>query len=84
MWPALALGDEPQGLLLAVNRSYAQRETTLADGDEIALIPPVSGGAFLLSEAPLSLDDAVREVALRRGRRDRDVRRNNASAFARP
>ena len=43
VWPALALGDEPRGLLLAINRSYAQRETTLADGDEIALIPPVSG-----------------------------------------
>ena len=63
VWPALALGDEPRGLLLAINRSYAQRETTLAEGDEIALIPPVSGGAFLLSEAPLSLDDVVREVA---------------------
>jgi molybdopterin synthase catalytic subunit len=29
----------------------------------VALIPPVSGGAFLLSEQPLSPDDAVREVA---------------------
>ena len=29
----------------------------------MALIPPVSGGAFRLSEEPLSLDEAVREVA---------------------
>ena len=35
----------------------------LAAGDEVALIPPVSGGAFRLSEEPLSLEDAVREVA---------------------
>jgi molybdopterin converting factor subunit 1 len=63
VWPALALGDEPQGLLLAVNRTYAQRDATLVDGDEIALIPPVSGGTFRLSEAPLSLDEAVQEVA---------------------
>ena len=35
----------------------------LSEGDEVALIPPVSGGAFRLSEEPLSLDDVVREVA---------------------
>ena len=28
----------------AVNRQYAGRETILHDGDELALIPPVSGG----------------------------------------
>ena len=63
VWPALALGDEPAGLLVAINKSYAEPGTVLADGDEVALIPPVSGGAFRLSELPLSLDDAVREVA---------------------
>ena len=63
VWPALGLGDEPSGLLVAVNKSYAARDAVLTDGDEVALIPPVSGGAFRLSELPLSLDDAVREVA---------------------
>ena len=63
VWPALGLGEEPAGLLVAINKSYAERGTLLADGDEVALIPPVSGGAFRLSELPLSLDDAVREVA---------------------
>ena len=62
VWGALGLGDEPEGLLYAVNRRYAAREDELADGDEVALIPPVSGGAFLLSAEPLSLDAAVREV----------------------
>jgi molybdopterin synthase catalytic subunit/molybdopterin converting factor small subunit len=63
VWPALALGDEPAGLLYAVNKEYAPRERELADGDEVALIPPVSGGAFLLSDEPLSLEAVVEEVA---------------------
>ncbi len=29
---------------LAVNRRYAQADEPLRDGDELALIPPVSGG----------------------------------------
>jgi len=62
VWPALGLGEEPQGLLYAVNRAYAAREQELADGDEVAVIPPVSGGAFRLVDAPLSLDAVVDEV----------------------
>ena len=63
VWPALDLGEEPGGLLYAVNREYAERERELNDGDEVALIPPVSGGAFLVTEQPLSLDLVVAEVA---------------------
>jgi MoaE-MoaD fusion protein len=62
VWSALELGDEPQGLLYAVNREYTDAERALADGDEVALIPPVSGGAFRLSQDPLDLDAVVREV----------------------
>ena len=62
VWGALELGDEPGGLLYAVNKTYARRDQVLADGDEVALIPPVSGGAFLLSDEPLSLDRVVDEV----------------------
>jgi molybdopterin synthase catalytic subunit/molybdopterin converting factor small subunit len=62
IWGALELGDEPAGLLYAVNKEYATADRMLADGDEVALIPPVSGGAFLLSDEPLSLDRVVDEV----------------------
>jgi len=63
VWPALGLGEEPAGLLYAVNKRYADRETALADGDEVALIPPVSGGAFRLSDEPLDPGAVIREVA---------------------
>ncbi len=62
VWPALGLGDEPNGLLYAVNKEYAPRDQVLTDGDEVALIPPVSGGAFVLSDEPLSLERVVDEV----------------------
>jgi MoaE-MoaD fusion protein len=94
VWPALELGDEPPGLLFAVNRAYAGRESPLAEGDEVALIPPVSGGAFRLSEQPLSVQAAIDEVAspdagaiatfvgtTRRRSRDRDVVRLEYEAY---
>jgi molybdopterin converting factor subunit 1 len=94
IWPALGLGEEPNGLLYAVNKEYADRDASLADGDEVAVIPPVSGGAFLLSERPLSLEAAVREVAsddagaiatftgtARRTSRDREVVRLEYEAY---
>ena len=63
VWPALELGDEPEGLLYAVNREYADAGRELADGDEVALIPPVSGGAFRVTEQPLSLAAVLDEVS---------------------
>ena len=62
VWPALGLGDEPEGLLYAVNQEYAERSTKLSDGDEVALIPPVSGGAFRLVDGPLDLGQVISEV----------------------
>jgi MoaE-MoaD fusion protein len=86
VWPALDLGPEPPGLLYAVNREYVQPGQELADGDEVALIPPVSGGSFLLVAAPLDVAAVVHEVedpeagavasfvgTVRRRSRDRDV-----------
>ena len=62
VWAALELGEEPPGLLYAVNKAYAEPGLALADGDEVAVIPPVSGGGFLLSEEPLDLTACVAEV----------------------
>jgi len=63
IWPALGLKtDEPPGLLYAVNKVYAERDRPLAEGDEVAVIPPVSGGAFRLTEGPVNLTAVVVEV----------------------
>jgi molybdopterin synthase catalytic subunit len=63
VWAELELGEQPRGIHYALNKGYADKSATLADGDEVALIPPVSGGDFRLSEEPLSLDAVVEEVA---------------------
>jgi molybdopterin synthase catalytic subunit/molybdopterin converting factor small subunit len=62
VWPRLELGDEPAGLLYAVNREYVERDRRLADGDEVALIPPVSGGSFRLVAEPLDVTAVLRAV----------------------
>jgi molybdopterin converting factor subunit 1 len=51
---------------MAVNREYADSATTLHAADELALIPPVSGGApphVRVGGEPLSLDAVTRLVA---------------------
>jgi molybdopterin synthase catalytic subunit len=63
------LGDVTGGVpvVMAVNREYAGEDEPLGAGDELALIPPVSGGeaavvwARVLSE-PLSLDALAARV----------------------
>ena len=64
VWPALGLADvEPAGLLYAVNKRYAGRDVALSDGDEVALIPPVSGGALRLTDEPIDPTAVIREVS---------------------
>jgi molybdopterin synthase catalytic subunit/molybdopterin converting factor small subunit len=63
VWAALGLGDEPPGLAYARNREYAERGQAVEAGDEVALIPPVSGGAFTVTAGPLDLNEAVAQVA---------------------
>jgi molybdopterin synthase catalytic subunit len=63
VWAPLGLGEEPEGLLYAVNKEYAPPERRLDDGDEVALIPPVSGGDFRLTADPIDLGAVVAEVA---------------------
>jgi molybdopterin synthase catalytic subunit len=62
VWAALDLGEQPPGLLYAVNKAYAATETELRGGDEVALIPPVSGGSFRLTEEPIDVSAVVAEV----------------------
>ena len=45
-----AIGTDPSKLVVAVNQEYADHGLSLKDGDEVALIPPVSGG-FLAKSA---------------------------------
>ncbi|MCU0509706.1 MAG: molybdopterin converting factor subunit 1 [Anaerolineae bacterium] len=50
---------------VAVNRAFARPDQVLAEGDEVALIPPVSGGTVKLFEVvdgPISLDEVTRRV----------------------
>ena len=63
----------PRSCIVAVNREYAAAGAPIAPGDEVALIPPVSGGALdasplrraaIVAGAPLSvaaLSEAVRD-----------------------
>jgi molybdopterin synthase catalytic subunit/molybdopterin converting factor small subunit len=46
-----AMGLAPRSCVAAINREYAGPESPIAPGDEVALVPPVSGG-----------DDTVRRI----------------------
>jgi MoaE-MoaD fusion protein len=63
------LGSIAEGLplVMAVNREYADEDQVLDAGDELALIPPVSGGEAAVQYVrvtgePLSLDSLVERV----------------------
>jgi len=64
---AAALAAMP--VVMAVNRTYAEEQVRLGEGDELALIPPVSGGAdriaaqVRVTPEPLSADRLQRAVA---------------------
>jgi len=52
-------------LVMAINREYADADSELRSGDELALIPPVSGGETVpavVTTEPLALDPLVARV----------------------
>jgi len=52
-------------LVMAINREYADADSELRPGDELALIPPVSGGETVpavVTTEPLALDPLVARV----------------------
>jgi molybdopterin synthase catalytic subunit len=59
------LQDLSQVLLLAVNQEIAEGTRVLKDGDEVAFLPPVSGGSggdcYLLTRSPIPTADLVRQ-----------------------
>jgi molybdopterin converting factor subunit 1 len=64
-----ALAKLSASLAVAVNQQYASRDQVLHDGDELALLPPVSGGlaefsaTIALVRAPIVAADALRTLA---------------------
>jgi molybdopterin synthase catalytic subunit len=62
VWELLELGPEPTGLAYAVNRQYVDRDHGLEDGDELAIIPPVSGGDLRLVEEPIDVPAVLAQV----------------------
>ena len=62
----------PENVMLARNGAYADRSTILSDGDEIAIIPPVSGGAEGSSNIWVSGDEIDADEVVSRVGSDRD------------
>lgn len=57
--PLLEFG---QSQLVAVNGEYASLDRALKEGDEVAFIPPVSGGSFRVTEEEIRLQELIDEV----------------------
>ncbi len=63
-----ALAQALSSCLVAVNQEFAFAQTPLHAGDEVALFPPVSGGAFptimRITPDALDVDQIIRELTL--------------------
>jgi molybdopterin synthase catalytic subunit len=65
-----ALAEALHSSVVAVNHDFAFDEDTIADGDEVALFPPVSGGAdpgptvFHITQDPIELNELLAGLTL--------------------
>jgi molybdopterin synthase catalytic subunit len=62
------LTDVASRTIISVNKDFVDIQTRLAEGDEVAFFPPVSGGSgsiaakFAITHDPISLDDVAARV----------------------
>ncbi len=62
------LADVASRIVIAVNKEFANPQTYLSEGDEVAFFPPVSGGSdvmddkFAVTFDPISLDEVAAKV----------------------
>lgn len=66
-YPALSDIISKGRLMVSVNHEFAKPDTRLADGDEVALLPPFSGGngrgdAVRIQNGPFSLDEEIERL----------------------
>ncbi|HFB52332.1 MAG TPA: hypothetical protein ENJ48_01440 [Anaerolineae bacterium] len=63
-FPALKL--TPERTLISINQEFGTADSTLRDGDEVAIFPPVSGGSdsqkFALTDQPIAPDTVTQMV----------------------
>ena len=64
MFPALA--PPSVDIAVGVNSEYAGPDTVLSDGDEVALIPPVSGGEAMIQITDAPIDPAETTAKVRK------------------
>jgi molybdopterin converting factor subunit 1 len=63
-YPSLSEFVKPDRILITVNQEFVKQDTLVQDGDEVALMPPFSGGSgrfgiIRIQKEPFSLDDEV-------------------------
>ncbi len=60
------LGEMQKSIVLAVNQKFCAPSEALADGDELAMLPPVSGGSgeniFALTRDPIDAASVARQI----------------------
>ncbi len=59
------LRDQASSLAMSVNREYAGRSTRLSPGDEVGLLPPVSGGSEPLAAERSAAESSPRVAIVR-------------------